>query len=105
MCIPVYLLSPSGKAALCNRDTNNRHPKMRFVPNCIRSLCVLLSVTLCLAQTSEIAVEPVNGRFAFLISPYRPRYVPPARLTNSQRLNELIRAGNLYLSARDVVAL
>jgi len=33
------------------------------------------------------------------------RVVSPARLTNTARLDSLIRAGNLYLSAQDVIAL
>lgn len=33
------------------------------------------------------------------------RTVPPARLTDSPRIDALIRAGNLYLSAQDVIAL
>src|ERR1700681_3775384 len=54
---------------------------------------------------SEISVEPATGALGWLTRPYQPRNVPPIRLTNSPRLNELIRAGNLYLSAQDVVAL
>ncbi len=41
----------------------------------------------------------------WLTNPYRQRYVPPINLANSSRLDALIRAGNLYLSAQDVVAL
>src|SRR6202035_6070517 len=54
---------------------------------------------------SEIRVEPPTGRLGWLLNPYRPRSVPPIRVTNSPRLESLIRAGNLYLSAPDVVAL
>jgi outer membrane protein TolC len=54
---------------------------------------------------SEITVEPATGPLGWLLNPYRPRSVPPIRLTNSPRLDSLIRAGNLYLSAPDVVAL
>jgi len=31
--------------------------------------------------------------------------VPPARLTNSTRLESLVHGGNLYLTAQDVIAL
>lgn len=41
----------------------------------------------------------------WLTRPYRARAVPPINLTNSSRLETLVRAGNLYLSAQDVVAL
>ena len=42
-----------------------------------------------------------------LLSPFnsQQRYVAPARLTNSPRLEQLVRAGNLYLSVDDVIAL
>ena len=53
----------------------------------------------------EISVMPATGGLGWLTHPYQARSVPPIRLTNSPRLNELIRAGNLYLSAQDVVAL
>src|ERR1051326_7525333 len=63
----------------------------------------LLSISL-LAQ-SEIRIDPAHGRFAGLTRPYEPRSVPPINLTNTSRLELLVRAGNLYLSADDVVAL
>lgn len=70
---------------------------------------VTLAICLLLAAhgfaQSEIAVEPATGRLGWLLNPYRPRSVPPIRVTNSSRLDSLIRAGNLYLSAPDVVAL
>src|ERR1043166_4999248 len=61
------------------------------------------------AQTSEVSIEtpkppPVIGK---IISPFHweKRYVPPARLANSPRLEALVRGGNLYLSVDDVIAL
>jgi outer membrane protein TolC len=36
---------------------------------------------------------------------YRPTEVPPINLTNSNRLEMLIKAGNLYLSVQDAIAL
>ncbi len=61
------------------------------------------------AQSAEVSIEtpkppPVVGR---LIAPFHleRRVVPPARLANSTRLESLLRAGNLYLSAQDVIAL
>jgi outer membrane protein TolC len=59
-----------------------------------------------LAQTSNIAVLPPQPRaLGFLTRPYRQRIVPPINLANSSRLATLIRAGNLYLTVQDVVAL
>jgi outer membrane protein len=54
---------------------------------------------------SEISVQPPTGRLGWLTHPYEASSVPPIRLTNSPRLNDLIRAGNLYLTSQDVVAL
>lgn len=41
----------------------------------------------------------------WLTHSYQARSVPPINLANSSRIGSLIRAGNLYLSAADVVAL
>jgi outer membrane protein TolC len=56
-----------------------------------------------LPAQDKIAIEPARGWG--IISPYRQRVVPPADLSNSGRLESLVRAGKLYLSAQDVVAL
>lgn len=64
----------------------------------------LLFTPLAAAQ-SDMSVQPPTGRLGWLTHPYEAGSVPPIRLTNSPRLNELIRAGNLYLTAQDVVAL
>ena len=48
---------------------------------------------------------PHGGAFGWLTRNYRPRTVPPINLANTNRLESLIRAGNLYLSADDVIAL
>jgi outer membrane protein len=57
------------------------------------------------AAPSAVRIEPATGRFGWLTAPYRQRYVPPVNLNNTDRLASLIRAGNLYLSAQDVIAL
>lgn len=46
-----------------------------------------------------------EGRFTRLTGNYRPVSVAPVNLTNSYRLESLIRAGNLYLSLQDAIAL
>ena len=56
----------------------------------------------CRAQ-QPIAVEKPDAP-AF-IRPYRAPFVPPIRLRNSSRLASLIRAGKLYLSVQDALAL
>jgi outer membrane protein len=74
-----------------------------FVP-LLLGLVPLLLAPAARAQ-SEIDVERPTGRLGWLTRPYRASHVPEIRLTNSPRMNELIRAGNLYLTAQDVVAL
>ena len=56
------------------------------------------------AQTA-VRIDPANGRFNWLTHNYRARQVPPINLANTSRFDSLMRAGNLYLSAQDVVAL
>jgi outer membrane protein TolC len=55
------------------------------------------------AQESVIAPERPFG--SVFIRPYKPATIPPVRLGNSGRLQGLIRAGKLYLSPRDAIAL
>ena len=56
------------------------------------------------AQTA-VRIDPAKGGPGWLTHPYRPRDVPPVNLSNSSRFDSLIRAGNLYISAQDVIAL
>src|SRR5581483_2602961 len=70
---------------------------------------LLLICSSAFAQSPEISIAepnpiPVVGH---LVRPFHweRRIVSPAKLTNSPRLDLLIRGGNLYLSARDVLAL
>src|SRR5579872_1165115 len=60
------------------------------------------------AQT-EVSIDmpkpqPVVGRF---LKPFHleKRIVPPPKLANTPRLEQLVRGGNLYLSVQDVIAL
>ena len=68
----------------------------------------LLAVALVLApeaspQTVPQVVEKAPG--SFLIRPYRAPFVPPVNLANSDHLHSLIRAGHLYLTVQDAIAL
>ena len=67
-------------------------------------MCASLLVSPAVAQ-SEIRIDPAKGGLGWLTHPYQVRDVPPVNLANSSRLESLERAGNLYLSAQDVVAL
>ena len=78
---------------------------MRF----LTLLTAILLARAALAQSSEVSIQtpppvPVVGRF---LKPFHleRRIVPAPKLTNSPRLQQLVRAGNLYLSAQDVIAL
>jgi outer membrane protein len=79
---------------------------MRFIRNI---LVFALAAAGCGGQTPEITIQtpegpPVVGR---ILRPFHleRRIVSPATLSNTARLESLIRAGNLYLSAQDVIAL
>lgn len=50
-------------------------------------------------------IEPVKPRAGVFLRPYQAQTVPPARLGNSERLKALIRAGHLYLTVQDAIAL
>ena len=66
--------------------------------------------------SAQVAGEPANDRtpqirpadelhFNRLASPYRAREVSPVNFQNSQRIFDLMRAGQLYLSLDDAIAL
>jgi outer membrane protein TolC len=57
----------------------------------------------CLAQNPPVTVE--SALVPSYIRPYAAPTVAPIRLHNSSRLDSLIRAGNLYLTVRDALAL
>lgn len=78
---------------------------MRILQNFLVFVCVVA----CSAQAQEVTIEtppppPVVGH---ILQPFHVerRVVSPARLANTSRLESLIRAGNLYLTAQDVIAL
>jgi outer membrane protein len=47
----------------------------------------------------------VSGWFSNIQRPYRSGYYPPVNVSNSGRIDQLMRAGNLYLSLSDAIAL
>jgi len=65
----------------------------------VLTLFVLLLFAARASAQSEISVEPDTEGLGWLTHPYQPRSVPPSRLTNSARMESLLRAGNLYLTA------
>jgi outer membrane protein len=76
-------------------------------------LCCLLAGSPAWAQETQIGtqvgtqigIEPKRPAAPILWRPYIPVDVPPIRLGNSDRLKILIRAGKLYLTAHDALAL
>ena len=87
-------------------DLLDRGMIVRLTSTFIRRACVVLFSPLLFGQNT-LSVDPAEtpAHFGWLTRPYQARTIGPIRLTNSPRLNSLIQAGILYLSARDVVAL
>src|SRR5712672_322719 len=79
---------------------------MRYFQRLTTAVCIAMT---CLAQTPEVSIE--NPKPIRIVGPLlRPfhldrRFVSPAKLSNSPRLESLVRSGNLYLSVQDVIAL
>ncbi len=73
------------------------------------SIAVLCSYAYAFAQTPEVSIETPTPRPVIgpILKPFHfeRRVVAPANLANSPRLEMLVRAGNLYLSVQDVIAL
>jgi len=66
-------------------------------------LCGIYLVSVLQAQ--DTSIEPVRPMKPVVVRPYLAPQTPPSRLNNSRRLGDLIRAGTLYLTAQDAIAL
>src|SRR6185437_3464308 len=51
------------------------------------------------------SITPMRSQKNVLVRPYLAPSIPPARLGNSARLRSLVRAGKLYLTVQDAIAL
>src|SRR5678815_3802388 len=73
------------------------------------AVVLLASVSTIFAQSSEVSIQtpPPPKYVGSILKPFHleRRVVAPAKLTNSPRLESLVRGGNLYLSVQDVIAL
>ncbi len=67
------------------------------------TLAVAMAGCCLLASAQEITVEKPTG--PFLIRSYRSPTVPPTQLSNSDRIHSLVRAGKLYLTVQDAIAI
>ncbi len=74
---------------------------MKQIKALLSLLCTFTLITSTVGAQNAIQVEHSHGIFRW----YRQRSVAPINLTNTNRLQSLIHAGNLYLSAQDVIAL
>jgi outer membrane protein len=71
-----------------------------------RITAIVLSILSSLAPIrAQEPIDPVRPSGAFLVRPYRAAQIPPIRLGNSGRLSALYRAGALYLTVQDAIAL
>ena len=81
---------------------------MSYLRNCYTLVWIACLLTAS-APAAEVAVtNPKAPRYVGpILRPFHleKRIVAPAKLTNSPRLESLVRSGNLYLSAQDVIAL
>jgi outer membrane protein len=67
------------------------------------ALCCLLTVPLWAQEGQSVA--PVKPSGSLIVRPYKAAYIPPLPLSNSGRLRQLVRAGKLYLTVQDAIAL
>jgi outer membrane protein len=70
----------------------------------LAQFCVLLVLVPTASAQERVNLEEPKY-FKNFLSNYQTRYIPPINLTNSGRLDSLIRAGKIYLSLKDAVAL
>lgn len=83
-----------------NRDVIRNWPQKIIAG----TLCLGLAAPTTWSQQMR-AIEPVRPQAPVIIRPYLAPYVPPVQLTNSARLAALIRAGKMYLTAQDAIAI
>ena len=82
-----------------------------------RATALVCSILLCLpafaadppqvadAESRAHQIIAPDGFLSRLTGAYRASYIPPVNMANTNRLDQLLRAGNLYLSLQDAIAL
>ncbi|MDQ2776043.1 MAG: TolC family protein [Acidobacteriota bacterium] len=68
-------------------------------------VCTSLLIIGSASAENAVRIEPPKGGLGWLTRPYQRPIIPEADMNNSNRLESLVRAGNLYVSAQDVIAL
>ncbi|HKW97202.1 MAG TPA: TolC family protein [Bryobacteraceae bacterium] len=81
---------------------HDRHQTLRHA---VFFACAIFAASSAATAQSEVRIDPARGGLGWLTRAYQTRSVPPIHVANSTRIQSLERAGNLYLSAQDVVAL
>src|SRR6516165_2548499 len=74
----------------------------------MRLVLVLVAVSAAFAQNEASIQSPAPPKYVgFFLKPFHleKRVVAPIKLANTPRLESLVRGGNLYLTAQDVIAL
>ncbi|MBV9223458.1 MAG: TolC family protein [Acidobacteriaceae bacterium] len=84
---------------------------MRHTRTMLTAFRESLACVLCLTSiglplwSQQAAIAPQRSQQPTLWRPYVAEYVPSIRLSNSPRLRDLVRAGKLYLTVQDAIAL
>ena len=76
---------------------------MNFRKLVASALCFTSAGLPCWSQQAGIA--PERPSVNIFVRPYEAELIPPIRTSNSARLRDLVRAGKLYLTAQDAIAL
>ncbi len=79
--------------------------RLRIISSIVCSYLMVAGSLPAQQPETAIRVDRPHGKLGWLTRPYQQPYIPPVNLANSDRLESLVRAGNLYLSAQDVIAL
>lgn len=69
------------------------------------ALCCAIAAPVTWAQGEQAAIAPIRPKAPIFWRPYKAPTIPTIRLANTSRLDSLIRAGKLYLTAQDAIAL
>jgi outer membrane protein len=83
------------------RPSNRAHGRGSVTAVSKPVVAVLCLTSLTWAQD----IAPIRPQAPIIVRPYLPVTVPPIRLANSERLREVVRAGMVYLTVPDAIAL